>query len=254
VNIIFPMAYRTHIDEDKRNSDAVPAPLREIQGISVLERILNSFAALGRAKLIFLVSSQDCRQWNIDSAIKTITMNNCIIIRVEQPTRGSACTALLAVSHINNTDPLIISNSDHILHSSIDHIVSEFNGADAGVLTFRSTHPRWSYTKTDQTSNVIEIAEKNPFSHEAIAGLYYFKAGSYFVEAAMDMIIKDDATNGLYYIAPSLNQLILNNKLVVARPVKPGTYHSLHTEDLLKAYEAHIATTPTPLCTQNEVL
>ena len=32
---------------------------------------------------------------------------------------------------------------------------------DAGILTFKATHPKWSYAKVDKDGFVKEVAEKN---------------------------------------------------------------------------------------------
>jgi len=32
--------------------------------------------------------------------------------------------------------------------------------ADGGIVTFNSTHPKWSFAKLDEFGNVLEVAEK----------------------------------------------------------------------------------------------
>ena len=55
---------------------------------------------------------------------------------------------------------------------------------DAGILTFKSTHPKWSFAKVDKDGLVTEVAEKNPISDTATVGFYYWKKGSDFVKYA----------------------------------------------------------------------
>ena len=36
--------------------------------------------------------------------------------------------------------------------------------ADGGIVSFRATHPKWSFAKVDEQGLVTEVAEKNPIS------------------------------------------------------------------------------------------
>ena len=36
--------------------------------------------------------------------------------------------------------------------------------ADGGIVSFRATHPKWSFAKVDEKGLVTEVAEKNPIS------------------------------------------------------------------------------------------
>ena len=48
---------------------------------------------------------------------------------------------------------------------------------DGGILTFSSTHPKWSYAKVNEEGYVTEVAEKKPISDHATVGLYFWKSG-----------------------------------------------------------------------------
>jgi dTDP-glucose pyrophosphorylase len=81
---------------------------------------------------------------------------------------------------------------------------------DAGVACFDSVHPRWSFVKTDDDGKIVEVAEKRPLSRHAIAGFYFLKKEN-ILQSAMDSIKKGEGLDGIFYIAPVLNELILNN-------------------------------------------
>ena len=131
-------------------------------------------------------------------------------------TEGAACTTLLSKSVINNDQPLLIANSDQY----VDWNTSEFlykmqeQDADAGILTFKSTHPKWSFVKTNSNGDVIEVAEKKPISDTATVGIYYWKKGSDYVKYAEKMIEKNIRHNGEFYVCPVFNEAILDGKKI----------------------------------------
>ena len=73
----------------------------------------------------------------------------------------------------------------------------------------------------------MEAAEKRPISRNAIAGFYYFRRGRDFVEAAMSSIYKDSNVGGQYFIAPTLNEMILIQKKIVSFTIESQNYYPL---------------------------
>ena len=85
---------------------------------------------------------------------------------------------------------------------------------DGGILTFESTHPKWSYAKLDDAGFVSEVAEKNPISNLATVGVYYWSKGSDYVKYAEQMIEKDIRVNNEFYVCPVYNEAIADNKKI----------------------------------------
>jgi dTDP-glucose pyrophosphorylase len=77
--------------------------------------------------------------------------------------------------------------------------------ADGGIVTFKATHPKWSFAKLDKNGLVTEVAEKNPISDTATVGFYYWKRGSDFVKYAEEMIEQDIRVNNEFYVCPVYN-------------------------------------------------
>ena len=121
-------------------------------------------------------------------------------------TEGAACTALLAKEYIDNDAPLFFANSDQWVDWNPVGFMYEMQEteADGGIVTFKSTHPKWSFAKID--GRVTEVAEKNPISENATVGYYYWKHGSEFVKYAEQMIEKDIRVNNEFYICPVFNE------------------------------------------------
>lgn len=236
INILIPMAGKTQYFLE--GEFPFPKPLIEIGAMTMIERVVLNLATVAKeVKYIFVVSSEDCRRFHLDSTLKIITDNNCHIVRLDKETRGAACSALMAIDHIACEVPLVIANGDQIFDEPIANLISEFDKVDAGVVTFDSVHPRWSYVRLDDSGQVVETAEKRPLSRNAIAGLYYYKSGQDFVEAAMQMVRKDENINGNYYIAPSLNQMILAGMNIGIKKVENDRYHTFYSPQKIKEYE-----------------
>ena len=51
------------------------------------------------------------------------------------------------------------------------------------------------------------------------------------------MIKKDASVNGLYYISPTLNEMVLENKTITIFQIENGKYHTFYTPQKIKEYE-----------------
>lgn len=237
INILLPMAGKSIFFD---NSNYVyPKPLIEVKGKPMVQRVIENLDTIGDdLNCIFAVNASDCKQFHIDDVLKLLTDDKAEIIRVDSDTAGAACTALLAIEAINNDDPLIISNADQCFDISLDRFVDDFRerDLDAGVICFDSVHPRWSYARTNEEGEIVEASEKRPISNQAIAGFFYFKHGKDFVQAAMKSIFKDASVNGRYYIAPVINEMVLDGKRLGISTVDNDKYHTFYSPQLLEEY------------------
>ena len=157
----------------------------------------------------------------MDSLLNLITPN-CTIVEVDGLTEGAACTALMAKEFINNDNPLFFANSDQFVEWDSNEFMYKMQetNVDGGIVTFESTHPKWSFAKTNDDGYVIEVAEKNPISNMATVGFYYWKLGSDFVKYAENMINKEIRVNNEFYVCPVFNEAINDGKKIITFNVK----------------------------------
>lgn len=240
LNILIPMAGTSiHFPETEF---PYPKPLIELGSKTMIELVIENLStSADEIQYIFIINEDDCFKFHLDHTLELITNNKCQIMRLGGETRGAACSALMAIEIIDEKIPLLIANYDQIFDFRIESILKYFENFDAGVITFNSIHPRWSYVRTDDKGYVLEAAEKKPISRNAIAGLYYYKSGFSFIQAAMQMIRKDENVNGKYFIAPTINQLILAGKIVVSKGINEADYHSFYTPKKLREYQEKTA-------------
>jgi len=190
-----------------------PKPLIEVRGKPMIQVVVENLNC--ESPHTFIVQKSHRNKYNLDALLNLISPQ-CDVIEVDGVTDGAACTTLLSKNIINNDRPLLIANSDQY----VDWDTSEFlykmqeQDADAGILTFKSTHPKWSFAKIDDNGHVIEVAEKNPISDIATVGIYYWKKGSDYVKYAEQMIEKNIRYNNEFYVCPVFNEAIKDGKVV----------------------------------------
>ena len=220
-----------------------PKPLIEVDGEAMISRVISNIRdADPAAEFIFVVRNADCREFSLDRSLTEATLGRCRIVRIDKPTAGAACSALLAIAHINDDEPLVVCNGDQIVEHGIGEALASFigSGADAGVITFESVHPRWSYVRLNANGDILEAAEKRVISRTAIAGFYYFRTGAAFVRAAQRSILNERSVDGRFFVAPVLNELVLEGQKIAHWPVAAEDYQSLFSPQRLESYERQI--------------
>ena len=188
-----------------------PKPLIDVKGKPMIQVVVDNLNI--KANYVYVVQKEHREKYNLDTLLNLITPG-CKIVQVDSLTEGAACTALLAKEYIDNDNPLFFANSDQFVEWDSNEFLYKMNetDADGGVVSFRATHPKWSFAKIDEQGLVTEVAEKNPISDIATVGYYYWKKGSDFVKYAEDMIEKDIRVNNEFYVCPVFNQAIEDGK------------------------------------------
>jgi len=237
LNILVPLAGESAFFE---NSNYIfPKPLAEVRGKPMIQGVIEDLGNIEAEKrYVFIVNGSDCKQYHLDSVLKLLAGECSVQVRIDKQTAGAACSSLLAIDYINNDDALIISNADQCFDQNLNDYITRFQNRnlDAGVICFESVHPRWSYVATDKNGLVIEASEKRPISRDAVAGIFYFKHGRYFVDAAMKSITKGASVDGKFYIAPVLNELILDSKKIGIEHIDNNDYHTFYSPQMLEDY------------------
>ena len=205
LNILIPMA-----GAGSRFSQAgytFPKPLIEVNNKPMIQLVVENLNI--DANYIYVVQKSHREKYNLDTMLNLITPG-CKIVEVEGITEGAACTALLAKEFINNDNPLFFANSDQFVEWDSNEFMYKMqeSNCDGSIVTFKATHPKWSFVKIDENGFVTEVAEKNPISNNATVGYYYWKHGSDFVKYSEQMIEKNIRVNNEFYVCPVFNEAI----------------------------------------------
>ncbi len=234
--VLIPMAGGD--DAFKERGFAYCKPLVEIHGKPLIEHAWNCLRPLKPEKFVFVVRKEDVLRSHLHRVLNLMDPNSTVV-QAEGTTAGAACTAMLAIDHIQADAELIVTNGDQLFDCDLAAVVADFRARrlDAGTVVFDSVHPRWSFVRVGADGFVTEAAEKRPISRQATAGFYYFRRGADFLRTATDMIRKDAQVNGLFYVCPTFNEMILSGAKIGVHAIARDAYSSLATPQNVDEYE-----------------
>jgi len=212
LNVLIPMAGAGSRFE--KAGYTFPKPLIDVNGKPMIQVVVDNLNL--DANFIYVVQKSHRQKYNLDTLLNLITPN-CTIIEVDGLTEGAACTALMAKDLINNDNPLFFANSDQYVEWNSNEFMYKMQETnfDGGIVTFKSTHPKWSFVKLDENNFASMVAEKNPISDLATVGYYFWKNGSDFVKYAEQMINNNIRVNNEFYVCPVFNEAINDGKKII---------------------------------------
>lgn len=236
INVLIPMA-----GAGSRFSKAgysKPKPFIDVAGKPMIVRVLENLA-MPDARYI-LVAQREHVQAEADLVREIENNYPATFVDIDGLTEGTACTVLHARSLINNDTPLLIANSDQIVDFEVQDFVKDCKarGLDGSILTFqdKTRDPKWSFARIDEKGLVLEVKEKQAISEFATVGIYLFSRGASFVDATIEMLLKQDRVNGEYYTCPVYNYLIKSGGDVGVYDIPVAAMHGIGTPNDLSAY------------------
>jgi UDP-N-acetylglucosamine diphosphorylase / glucose-1-phosphate thymidylyltransferase / UDP-N-acetylgalactosamine diphosphorylase / glucosamine-1-phosphate N-acetyltransferase / galactosamine-1-phosphate N-acetyltransferase len=237
INIVIPMA-----GLGKRFADAgyqKPKPFIDVLGKPMIEHVLENLK-IPNANYIIIGRSEHLNQEQETIQKLKNKFNIAQVIGLDKTTEGTACTVLFAREQINNGYPLLIANSDQIVDIKLEAFVTDahLRDLDGSILTFidKELNPKWSFAKIDEKGFVTEVQEKKPISPYATVGIYYYKKGKDFVNAAIDMIIRNERVNNEFYTCPTYNYTIKSGLKIGIFNILEDQMHGTGTPEDLDKY------------------
>lgn len=241
IHIVVPMG-----GEGKRFAErgyTFPKPLVEIADKPMIEIVVHNLTPAEPRQFIFICRQEHLEKFALGEVLDLIEPGRKIV-PMRNATAGALCSVLLGMEYLQHDEELLVANADQYVDASIDGFLAAARAGkwDGYVMTFPSTHPKWSYVKIED-DQVVAVAEKHPISRNATVGLYYFRYSRDFLAAAEQMLSKNATVGGEFYVAPVYNELILMGKKVGAFPIARDQMHSLGTPEDMEAFAASKART-----------
>jgi NDP-sugar pyrophosphorylase family protein len=208
-------SYPRHLSESSILWDIEISP-----NVKLIERIFETYAVGDRNILVTNLISPD-----LPSHIEKID--------VSESTSGALCTLALTVDSLDWNLPVLVVPADGLIPQEA---VKEFletaitKNYDSSTVCFKSNNPKYSYVRT-KNDHVTEIAEKRVISEQATAGIFYFKSPEIMLSCVEWSIINNISNNGKFYIAPSLNKLITENKTIGIYKIDANKYFRFSTPE-----------------------
>jgi NDP-sugar pyrophosphorylase family protein len=194
---------------------ALPKPLIPVDGVPM---ILRAAAALPPAdRWIFVCRAEHLREAHLEATLRGV-YPAAVIIGLDEPTEGQACTCLVAADRLDDEDRLTIGACDNRMDydpAALDRRWAE--GADAVVWTFRhhpavEVHPEsYGWVRCAEDGRVRGVSCKVPISNtpmrdHAVIGAFSFRRAADFVRVARRTIALDRRVNGEFYLDTVMDQ------------------------------------------------
>lgn len=236
INIVIPMAGNG--SRFKQAGYEKPKPFIDVKGSPMIEVVIKNLECPD-ANFILIARKEDIeKEWKTSEYL--IEKYGVKFIYVNSLTEGAACTILFARKYINNETPLLIANSDQFVEVDIKNFIEDMNKRklDGSIMTFTDSqrNPKWSFAEIDKNSHVTRVKEKVAISDQATVGIYLFSKGHYFVDSAIDMIIRNDRTNNEFYTCPVYNYMINDGYKVGIYNIESSKMHGLGTPEDLERF------------------
>ena len=215
-----------------------PKPFIDVLGKPMIVRVLENLTCKG-ARYILIARDEDLDQEK-EQVKKIIADYPVVFHSIGHLTEGAACTVLHAREFINNDKPVIIANSDQIVDINFQDYVNDCleRSLDGSIMTFKDPEKdtKWSFARTNSDNLVEEVREKVPISDLATVGIYMFRRGRDYIEAAIDMIVQNDRVNHEFYVCPVYNYAINNGNSIGIYDIFFEAMHGLGTPEDLNLY------------------
>lgn len=242
INIVIPMAGAG--SRFAVAGYAKPKPFIDVNGKPMIVRVLENLAYPG-ARYILIARKEHLAAE--PELVRQIEQEfNAVFISLDGLTEGTACTVLHARRLINNDDALLIANSDQLVDMHIGDFIDDCSQRrlDGSILTFvdELRDPKWSFARTNEQGLVVEVQEKKAISEYATVGIYLYRRGRDFVDAAVDMFIARDRVNQEYYTCPTYNYAIRSGLRIGLYNIGVEQMHGLGTPEDLNAYLRRVQT------------
>lgn len=222
-------------DQFRKAGYTWPRNLIPVGDGTVIEHAIDSYTK-GSCSTFVMVRTVEIREFSVDLFLESQHLS-VSLIPVSRPTKGALCTALLAVDDIDLDLPVVIAPSDSQIRNGINKFIHEFIDENAiiGVLTFNSTHPRYSYVKQNRVGAVIQIEEKLPVSNMASTGVVYFRSGRDFLKFATWALLNNQIVQGRFFVSGAIRAAIALGFEPVTKVIDSSIFRSLSTpEDIAK--------------------
>jgi NDP-sugar pyrophosphorylase family protein len=207
-----------------------PFYFAEKNGKTFIENMYDLFSDVGFDFCYFAFNSMDISKYHLHNFVKGIN-NRAKVVSVAEKNAGSAITALISICDIDEDSEVLFVSANEYVNVDIKEVIEGYRtrDLDAGVITFKSLHPRYSYVLADSDNSIIEISQQNPISDQATTGIFWWKNKKQLQKCLMQMILKGRQINDKFYVGMALNELILAGGKVGLTKINKENYTPIKT-------------------------
>ncbi|EOW6616048.1 glycosyltransferase family 2 protein [Vibrio fluvialis] len=205
-----------------------PKYMLEAKGKTLFEHSVLSFEKYFKDELFVFVIRDvyETKKFVIDQ-VKKLGIKDFKIVCLDVETKGQAETVFLGLDSVDDNERLTIFNIDTFRP---EFSYPELSSKEDGYLeVFQGSGDNWSFVlpENEESTLLVETAEKRPISDLCCTGLYYFNKVSDFKLSYNDYLNKPKELweKGELYVAPLYNFLIKNGKSI--------HYHKIERDEVI---------------------
>jgi NDP-sugar pyrophosphorylase family protein len=209
----------------------------EARGLTLFEWALRGLAAFVEAgsPFLFVVRGEDATAGFIREGAARRGIDDVRLLELDAPTDGQATTARLAVDRLEPDAPMAIFNIDTGIEPGL--IAPEQAAGDGWLPCFKAPGDHWSFARTGESGDVVEVREKERISDLCTIGLYWFSSSALYAGAYDEYYGRAGREErGERYVAPLYNQLIQDRRRVTVTEIPFESVTPLGTPDEVEAF------------------
>lgn len=213
----------------KNNGYSSPKPFISVRDKIILEWTTRSLPFIKHyeshqdVNLTFAIRTEHEIKFEIRRQINKIYGNNVRFVEFDRLTRGGLETAILSVGEFpqipNDAELLFLDSDNHYDGRGFINFIQECRAnvsGDFGSICYfepLDNSAKWCFAFTDQR-RVVKFSEKDETAIEnggkPMVGVFYFSSKNLFLNIANEIMDKDSAVKGEYFMSQSMNKLLQN--------------------------------------------
>ena len=228
-----------------------PKALINIYGKSIISYLLDNLNT-DKIDYIYIPYNKEYKNYRFeDLLIKNYPKINFRFFCLEYNTRGAAETINIGINNLKEERdiPVLCLDSDNFYTNDI---ISQWNGENC-VFSFddKNKNPIYSYLKTNQNNEIIDIKEKEKISSNACTGAYGFRSLNELNKYTSKIIEENITQKSEYYTSGVIKEMISKGIIFKNKTILHSNFICLGTPLQLKLFYNNY---PCKNCRNNEVV
>ena len=221
----------------RRAGYKMPKYMIEAKGKTLFEWSMDSLLGYNEhvSKYVFVVRGEDRSAEFIREQSRKYGICETEVLEIDHMTDGQATTCMLAISHCDPEEPVLIYNIDTYVEPY--EMKYEDISGDGHIPCFHAEGEHWSFARLDEDGKVAEVREKVRISDNCTLGAYYFSSAGLYQRLYEEYYADDSRMEkNEKYIAPLYNYMIEKGLPVTISLVDAGKVHVLGTPEELQEF------------------
>ena len=227
----------------KDNGYIEPKALIEVEGKPIIFHLIDNLIIKDKdISFIYIPYNKEYQKYNFEEKIESKYPNYKFkFLCLEKDTRGAAETIYLSLKYFISKNketqdkPILCLDGDNFYTNDI---ISEWDGGNI-IFTFKNFNDisKFSYVKTNDTNNIIDIVEKEKISNNACVGAYGFKSYYTLIDYCKKIIDEGIMQKNEFYTSGVIKEMLNDEHSFKNIEILNKNYFSLGTPEQVNEYE-----------------